>query len=447
MLLLSVKTLSRLKRTKLTMASNEVNPLFKIDISDEVENTFAEDDVCDIEDDIGYEEHRWPKEHSTGYSYKGKKKVFLKAVETLRILMKKGHEKAIEKVTFKVLDSRKTTNGNEYDIEVCKDKERGVAVLKVFGPTKKKGATLMINKSKKYEVKFVEILAIDVVKQLLDRFDCGNGWLNTIQVIPNNEQHFCNKGFATEKNVKTHIEKFHKVDGGYLCDLYDFESEKEEDLNRHVKDKHVSGMTEVIMNAEVEITDQPSKDVKEGDGNEESMEVDSKDADEEEQLGNKRNRNKSVSDSPGSSPPSKKAQEELLGHTTSLPEVIDVSETELKLKVIEFKNTIQKLITDHEKFIVEKHKEFNDLNKAMDILKKENGSIKRELKQVKEENVKLNLEVGKNQYEKDRLAAKNKSKEKIEKIKNNTKLFNDMIQKQIDDGEIVNVDISMHQNG
>ena len=46
-------------------------------------------------------------------------------------------------------------------------------------------------------------------------------------------------------------------------------------------------MTEVIMNAEVEITDQTSKDVKEGDGNEESMEVDSKDADEEEQLGNK----------------------------------------------------------------------------------------------------------------------------------------------------------------
>ena len=36
-------------------------------------------------------------------------------------------------------------------------------------------------------------------------------------------------------------------------------------------------------------------------------------------------------------------------------------------------------------------------------------------------------------------------RQKIEKIKKNTKLFNKIIQKQIDDGEIVNVDISMHQ--
>ena len=35
-------------------------------------------------------------------------------------MMKKGHEK--DKVTFKMLDSRKTPNGNEYDIEVNKEK-------------------------------------------------------------------------------------------------------------------------------------------------------------------------------------------------------------------------------------------------------------------------------------------------------------------------------------
>ena len=62
------------------MASAETNPLFKIDINDEVESTFADDDTCDIQDDIVYEEHRWPKEDSIGYSFKGKKKPFLKAV-------------------------------------------------------------------------------------------------------------------------------------------------------------------------------------------------------------------------------------------------------------------------------------------------------------------------------------------------------------------------------
>ena len=60
--------------------------------------------------------------------------------------MKKGHKKVFEKVTFKVLDSRKAPNGNEYDIEVSKEKEkeRSMPVLKIFGPTKKKGATLKL---------------------------------------------------------------------------------------------------------------------------------------------------------------------------------------------------------------------------------------------------------------------------------------------------------------
>ena len=35
--------------------------------------------------------------------------------------MKKSHGKGIDKVTFKVSDSRKTPNGNEYDIEVNKE--------------------------------------------------------------------------------------------------------------------------------------------------------------------------------------------------------------------------------------------------------------------------------------------------------------------------------------
>ena len=77
-------------------------------------------------------------------------------------------------------------------------------------------ATVLINKSKKNDIKFVETLAIDVIKQLLDRFDSEDGWLNVIKVLQNDENqkkkphfcHFCNKGFATEKNLKVHIELF-----------------------------------------------------------------------------------------------------------------------------------------------------------------------------------------------------------------------------------------------
>ena len=50
-------------------------------------------------------------------------------------------------------------------IEVKKEKERGVAILILFGPNKRNVATVMINKSKKNDIKFVETLAIDVIKQ------------------------------------------------------------------------------------------------------------------------------------------------------------------------------------------------------------------------------------------------------------------------------------------
>ena len=99
--------------------------------------------------------------------------------------MKTGNENILGSVSFKVLDSRKVPHGMEYEVEISKDKERGVAILKIFGPSAKKGCTLMINKSKKFEVKFVEILTFDVVKQLLDRFgSTGDGWINVLKAVP-----------------------------------------------------------------------------------------------------------------------------------------------------------------------------------------------------------------------------------------------------------------------
>ena len=41
--------------------------------------------------------------------------------------MKKGNQKIVESIAFKVLDCRKMNHGNEYDVEVSKEKERGIA--------------------------------------------------------------------------------------------------------------------------------------------------------------------------------------------------------------------------------------------------------------------------------------------------------------------------------
>ena len=71
-------------------------------------------------------------------------------------------------------------HGYEYEVEISKEKDKGVAVLKLFGPNGKKEHTIMINKSKKHDVKFVEILAMEIMKPLLDKFENG---CNGIQAI------------------------------------------------------------------------------------------------------------------------------------------------------------------------------------------------------------------------------------------------------------------------
>ena len=57
--------------------------LLNIENNDEAEDTFADDDACDIKDELVYEEHRWPKNDTfpTGFSFKGKRRSFIKVVE------------------------------------------------------------------------------------------------------------------------------------------------------------------------------------------------------------------------------------------------------------------------------------------------------------------------------------------------------------------------------
>ena len=120
---------------------------------EEAEITFANDDSdVPVELDLKYEENYWHKDDDepTGYTYKGKKKIFVKAVENIRTIMKKGVQKRMENLQFRILDCRKAS---ELDVEISKGKERGIAVLKIFGPNSRKECTLMINKSRKHEAK------------------------------------------------------------------------------------------------------------------------------------------------------------------------------------------------------------------------------------------------------------------------------------------------------
>ena len=77
----------------------------------------------------------------------GKKRAFVKVCETIKILLRKGNEKVLDNISFKVMDMTKSAYGVDYEIEIVKEKEKGIALLKIFGPNSKKGYTFTINKS------------------------------------------------------------------------------------------------------------------------------------------------------------------------------------------------------------------------------------------------------------------------------------------------------------
>ena len=58
--------------------------------------------------------------------------------------------------------------GMEYEVEIIKGKDRGNALLKIFGPNNKKDCTIQISKVKKNDVKFAEILRILLKNFLID---------------------------------------------------------------------------------------------------------------------------------------------------------------------------------------------------------------------------------------------------------------------------------------
>ena len=114
----------------------------------------------------------------------------------------------------------------------------------------------------------------------------------------------------------------------------------------------------------------------------------------------------------------------------------------LQTKVCELEKTITLIKQEHENVTSEVAAMITEMGK----MKKEDGLRKNEMKHVKDENVKLISEIGLLQCEKDKLEAKYKAEVKIIKIKENTKIFNKILEKQIMDGDIINVDISKYKD-
>jgi hypothetical protein len=99
-----------------------------------------------------YKEKIWVKKEggedvTDGYIYRGKK-AFDKALGGLKGTLKKGFQRSLNGVDFRVLDTRIKGVELEIEVEIIENKNKGVAVLKLYGPNKKKENVLTVSRCK-----------------------------------------------------------------------------------------------------------------------------------------------------------------------------------------------------------------------------------------------------------------------------------------------------------
>ena len=115
-------------------------------------------------------------------------------MEKVKAEFKKGIEKDIGGVKFKVLDKKIVGGATQAIIEINDKEGRENAVTDFWGPNKTKGCTILIKKSKDHEERFVKILAKSIIQPLLDCFISGRGY---------DSLYVANKTLITGKAQKT----------------------------------------------------------------------------------------------------------------------------------------------------------------------------------------------------------------------------------------------------
>ena len=104
---------------------------------------------------------------TNGYVFRGKK-AFEKVVNALKERLVKGTLLKLNEVTLKVLDSRKKGVELEIESEVSNKIEKGIALVKLYGPNKKKECVVTVSKSKDYDSTFLVMLAEKILKPLME---------------------------------------------------------------------------------------------------------------------------------------------------------------------------------------------------------------------------------------------------------------------------------------
>ena len=167
-----------------------------------------------------YKEETWGKKIEgediiDGYKFKGKQ-AFRKAREELEKLMIRDSYYMIGNFVIKILDARSKGIELEADIEIKENGKdnRGLAVVKLYGPNKRKENTVTITKHKRSDIQFVTIMAEKVMKPLLKKIIDEPGFSKEAIETEREDKPFkcqnCEKAFKTRQGMKTHLTKMHK---------------------------------------------------------------------------------------------------------------------------------------------------------------------------------------------------------------------------------------------
>ena len=204
-----------------------------------------ENEIEEIEEPTEYDESTWGKKVDgqfviDGYKFKGRE-AFRKSKEYLENLLVRGAKGEINGSKYKALDSRLKGIEREVDLQIVENSKtgienRGAAIVKLYGPNKRKENSVTVTKSKKSDVKFVTIIAQKIIRPLIKQ---SLAVQNEMNCLTNQETvikcELCDKTFNTIRGLKGHQTKVHKGQKNYPrpADLSD-ESETDEDCD--VKD-------------------------------------------------------------------------------------------------------------------------------------------------------------------------------------------------------------------
>ena len=138
--------------------------------------------------------------------------------------------------------------GTAIDIEIKTAKQKGYAVLKIWGPSysdkAKKKCTVMVSKIGISEEKFATILSRKVIKPLLDSHIKGNDFKENIKhIVQSNDKVKCKKcqKMVNKSYLKTHVQNQHPD-----CKICRESFITKSELKDHNRKKHSSPSIKIV---------------------------------------------------------------------------------------------------------------------------------------------------------------------------------------------------------